>query len=204
MLAVVSIVGTALAVLSVFLLAAIIVVLSRDWGGEQSTWWYWVVALAFAVAGVAGLLLTARVPTLAYLLRLVAVLPMLSIGFASPWLLAPAVVVVAADLSLMMSCTVRLQRGAVRVAVGVATALVLALVFLPVSRELNCENPGDPTATCEAWYGNILGWTTYEERDRNLVGWALVAALGGLMVAIPARRDDGGVLGDLPVDPRQI
>lgn len=192
MLAGVSIGGTILAVLSVFLLALVVVELARSFGGDDEPMeWLWLVAIAFACAGVAGLVLTSRVPTVAYLLRLVAVLPVLSLGFVSPWLMAPAVLVGAADLSLMMSHWAWARPKAVRALAGLATAVILGVIVLPVSQELSCENPGDPPATCEAWYGNILGWSTYEEDQRNLVGWGLVALLGGLIVALPVTRDTG-------------
>ena len=193
-LAGVSIGGTILAVLSVFLLTAGIVLFASEMSGAESTWWYWLVALGFAAAGVMGLVLTSAAPSLAYLLRLAAVLPMLSLGFASAWLMAPAVVVGAADLSLMVSHWTWARRKTVRGLAGLATTVILGVIVLPVSEEFSCENPGDPVATCEAWYGNVLGWSTYEEDQRNLVGWGLVAVLGGLIVALPVTRDTGELL----------
>lgn len=189
-LAGISIVGTILAALSVFLLAGLYAMLAGEMGGEESTGWYWLVALGFAAAGVAGLLLTSPLPTLAYLLRLVAVLPMLSVGFVSPWLMTPAVVVAAADVSLMLSHWSWTRGVAVRPLAGIATAAFLAVALVPVDTELSCENLGDPPETCDAWYVSTLGFGLYEDDNRNLVGWGLVALLGGLIVAVPVTRDD--------------
>lgn len=191
----VSVVGTVLATLTVFLLVAVLAGFASEFSsGQASTWGYWVAGMGFAVAGVLGLGLTSRLPTLAYLLRLVAVLPFVSVGFVHPWAMLPAVVVGAAHVSLLLTHWGWFRRPAPRAIAGMVVSGLLALLVVPVTQELSCENVGDPPETCDVWYRSTVGWGVYEDDDRHLVGWVVVALTGGLVVAVPVARDDDAFL----------
>lgn len=193
-LAVVSIAGTILAVMSVFVLTlgAAMLVSGFD-GSDDPTWWFWLIASGFATVGLAGLLLTSRLPTVAYILRLVAVLPLLALGFVTPWLMLPVILVGGADLSLMVSHRSWGHQPLFRVLAGVVTTVVLIIVIVPLSEVRSCENPGH-RAACEVRYGSVLGYTAYAPEEQNLIGWGLLAVLGGLLVALPVTRDTGDYL----------
>lgn len=190
----VSIIGTVLTVLAVLGLSLVVYGFASEFGGSPPPWWYWPVWLGFAAAGIAGLSITVGVPLLPYLLRLVCLSPVLAVGLASPWLMLPVVVVAAADVSLMLSHWAWPRRVGYRVLAGAAMAVLLATFVLPLDKELSCENLGDPPETCDVWYLNVLGWGYYEEDNRDLAGWILVALLGGLLVALPVARDEQDAL----------
>jgi hypothetical protein len=181
-------------VVAVLGLAFVVYGFASEFGGSPPPWWYWPVWLSFAAAGIAGLALTVGVPLLPYLLRLVSLFPVLAVGLVSPWLMLPVVVVAAADVSCMLSHWAWPRRVFPRALVGVAMAVLLAIFTVPVDKDLSCENPGDPPETCDVSYVTVLGWGYFEEDDRKLGGWILVALLGGLLVALPVVRDEDDAL----------
>ncbi len=193
-LAVVSIAGTILAVMSVFLLTlgATMLVSGFD-GGDDPTWWFWLIAIGFATVGMAGLLLTSRWPTVAYLLRLMALLPLFALGFVTPWLMLPVILVGGAHLSLMVSHRSWGHQPLFRVLAGVVTTVVLVIFIVPLSEVRSCENPGHRPA-CEVRYGSVLGYTAYKPHEQDLIGWGLLAVLGGLIAGLPVTRDTGDSL----------
>jgi MFS family permease len=184
----ISVAGTVLTVIAVLVLGVALYGFMVEFGGSPAPWWYWPSVLGFAVAGVLGLLLTSRMPRLALVFRLVGWTPLLAVGLSGPWLMAPAAVVGAAHISLLLTSWT--QRLVVRLLAGVAVSVGLALLAVPVVLDLSCENVGDPPETCDAWYRSIAGWGVFEADDRHLAGWGVVVTLAGVLVAIPVPRRD--------------
>lgn len=194
LLAGVSIVGTIIASMAVFVLAMLMSVISEDFGGGAgASWAYWLVALAFAVAGLAGLVLTSRLPSLAYLLRAAALVPALLVGLLTPWVLALPALVLAADLSLLLSHWTWGSRPVGRWMAAIALGLVCAGVTLPSAADEWCDRPRDPGSYCEVTYDNAVGMN-FQEGERALLGWVLVAALVTVVVGLPVLRDEQDVL----------
>jgi hypothetical protein len=186
----VSVAGTVLTVVVVLLFGVFLYEFMADFGGSPAPWWYWPSVLGFAVAGVLGLGLSTRTPRLALVLRLVACVPLIAIGLTSPWLMAAVVLVGAAHVSLLLATWRSTQHTPGRLVAGAVAAVILALLIVPVDQDLSCENVGDPPETCDAWYSSAMGWGLYEEDDRHLRGWIVVAVLAGALVAIPVPPRD--------------
>lgn len=181
----VSVAGGVLTVIAVLLLGMAVYGFMSEFGGSPPPWWYWPSVLGFAASGVLGLVLTSAIPWLAYLLRLIGWVPLLSVGASSPWLLAVVLLPGVAHVSLLLTTWGWTRSVAGRWVVAAGVSVMLALLTVPVDRELSCETPGDPPETCDAWYRTTAGWGLFEEDDRQLVGWVLVVLLGGVLVAIP-------------------
>jgi len=179
----ISILGTVLASMGVFVLAAAAVTLNEGLGGQDSTWPWWLGALCFAAAGAVGLVLTSRLPVVAYALRLVAMVPLLVLGLVGIWLMIPAALIAACHLSLMLSHIRWTLNGAGRWVVAVLVGVGFAVVTLPVV-EVGCR----PKSGTDCEYNSILGWGFYERQQPLL--WGGLAVLVAVIVGLPVARDE--------------
>jgi hypothetical protein len=182
-----SMLSAVLIALSSLPLALLATVIASDVSqGDDATWTPWLVMAAIGSAALVGILLTWRLPAVAYAFRILATLPFLIVAVISLWLLIPVALALAAHVSLMLSQWQWTLRTYLRWASAVGVAIVFGWLTLPLNEGRSCEDVHDPSSLCDIWYETALGIGNAE--DRELLGGSVLAVVVGLIVGFGGAR----------------